>query len=180
METFSALLALCVGNSPASGEFPAQRPVTRSFDVFFDLCLIKRLSKHSRSWWFETLSRPLWRHCNVLCITLPVYMSCVISQSIHFHFIAAKVKSSSDWNYSSKKQTRTMTAFWRCVNSPVPSGALVTTAAMMKYGWVAEQPWQQGLWGQHGAHLGPTGPRWAPCWPHEICYLGEQLGLDSA
>ena len=33
METFSALLALCAGNSPVSGEFPAQRPVTRSFDV---------------------------------------------------------------------------------------------------------------------------------------------------
>ena len=25
-------------------------------------------------------------------------------------------------------------------------------------------PWQQASWGQHGAHLGPTGPRWAPCW----------------
>ena len=37
METFSALLAICVGNSPVPGEFPAQRPVTRSFDVFFDL-----------------------------------------------------------------------------------------------------------------------------------------------
>ena len=24
----------------------------------------------------------------------------------------------------------------------------------------------------HGAHLGTTGPRWAPCWPHEPCYLG--------
>ena len=68
METFSALLAICAGNSPVSGEFPAQRPVTRSFDVFFDLHLIKRLSKHSRGWWFETLSRPLWRHCNVLWI----------------------------------------------------------------------------------------------------------------
>ena len=33
-------------------------------------------------------------------------------------------------------------------------------------------PWYQGLWGQHGAHLGPTGPRRAPCWPHETCYLG--------
>ena len=57
METFSALLALCKRNSPVSGEFPAQRPVTRSFDVFFDLPLIKRLSKHSRGWWFEALSR---------------------------------------------------------------------------------------------------------------------------
>ena len=43
METFSALLALCAGNSPVTGEFPAQRPVTRSFDVFFDLRLNKQL-----------------------------------------------------------------------------------------------------------------------------------------
>ena len=45
METFSALLAICAGNSPVPGEFPAQRPVTRSFDVFFDLRPNKRLSK---------------------------------------------------------------------------------------------------------------------------------------
>ena len=49
-----------------TGEFPAQRPMTRSFDVFFDLRLIKWLSKHSRCWWFETLSHPLWRHYNAL------------------------------------------------------------------------------------------------------------------
>ena len=36
-------------------------------------------------------------------------------------------------------------------------------------------PWWQGSWGQHGAHLEPTGPRWAPCWPHELCYLGCHL-----
>ena len=39
METYSALLALCVGNSPLTSEFPSQRPVARSFDVFFDLHL---------------------------------------------------------------------------------------------------------------------------------------------
>ena len=49
------------------GEFPAQSPVTRSFDVFFDLCLNKRLSKQSWGWWFETLSRRLWRHRNDMC-----------------------------------------------------------------------------------------------------------------
>ena len=65
METFSALLAFCVENSLVTGEFPAQRPVTRSFDVFFDLRLNKRLSKHPWGWWFETPSRSLWRHCNV-------------------------------------------------------------------------------------------------------------------
>ena len=64
METFSALLALCTGNSPVTGEFPAQRPVTRSFDVFFDLHRNKRLNKQSRRWCFETPSRSLWRHCN--------------------------------------------------------------------------------------------------------------------
>ena len=45
METFSALLAICAGNSPVTGEFPAQRPVKRSFDIFFDLRLNSRLSK---------------------------------------------------------------------------------------------------------------------------------------
>ena len=64
METFSALLAFCAGNSPVTGEFPTQRPVTRSFDVLFDLRLNKRLSKQSWGWWFETLSSPLWRHSN--------------------------------------------------------------------------------------------------------------------
>ena len=39
MKTFSALLALCVGNSPVTSEFPSQRPVTRSFGVFFDMRL---------------------------------------------------------------------------------------------------------------------------------------------
>ena len=47
METFSALLTICAGNSPVPGEFPSQRPVTRSFDVFFNLHLNKRLSKQS-------------------------------------------------------------------------------------------------------------------------------------
>ena len=51
-----------------SGEFPAQRPVTRSFDVFFDLRLNKRLSKQSWGWWFEMSSRPLWRHFNGTCL----------------------------------------------------------------------------------------------------------------
>ena len=65
MKTFSALLAICAGNSPGTGEFPTQRPVTRSFDVFFDLHLNKRLSKQSWGWWFQTPSHPLWRHCNL-------------------------------------------------------------------------------------------------------------------
>ena len=64
-QTFSAILALCAGNSPFTGEFPAQRPVTRSFGVFFNLRLNKGLSKQSRGWWFETSCYSLWRHFNV-------------------------------------------------------------------------------------------------------------------
>ena len=64
METFFALLALCVGNSPVTGEFPTQRPVTRNFVFFHDLRLNKWLSKESWGWWFETLSRPVWRYGN--------------------------------------------------------------------------------------------------------------------
>ena len=64
METFSALPALCEGNLLLTGGFPSQRPVTRSFDAFFDLRLNKRLSKQSRRRWFETPSRSLWRHRN--------------------------------------------------------------------------------------------------------------------
>ena len=54
---------LC-GEFTGPGEFPTQRPVTRSFHVFFDLRPNKPLSKQSWGWWFETLSRSLWRHRN--------------------------------------------------------------------------------------------------------------------
>ena len=63
MEPFSALLALCAGNSPVTGEFTFQRPVTRSF-VFFDLHLGKRLNKQSRRRWLDTQWHSFWRHCN--------------------------------------------------------------------------------------------------------------------
>ena len=62
MEAFSVLLTLCAGNSPVTGEFPTQRPVTRSFDVFFYLRPNKRLSKQWWGWWFETPCSSLWRH----------------------------------------------------------------------------------------------------------------------
>ena len=66
MEAFSALPAICAGNSPTTGEFPTRRPVTRIFDVFFDLRLNKRLSKQRCGWWFETPSCLLWRHSKCL------------------------------------------------------------------------------------------------------------------
>ena len=81
MDTFSALLILCAGNSPVTGEFPSQRPVTQMFDVLFDLRLNKWLSKQSRRRWFETPSRSLWRPCDV---TQVAAMPCV-----YIPFVAA-------------------------------------------------------------------------------------------
>ena len=73
MKTFSALLAICVGNSLVPGEFPAQRPVTWGFHVFFNLRPNKRLSKRWWGWWFETPLRPLWRHYNALRIIVYIH-----------------------------------------------------------------------------------------------------------
>ena len=72
---FRVTLAHCEENSPVTGEFSWQSPVMRSFDVFFGLRLNKRLSKQSRRRWFETPSRPLWRHCNV---QWPRLSNCII------------------------------------------------------------------------------------------------------
>ena len=73
METFSALMAISAGNSPVAGEFPAQRPVTRGFDAFFDLRLNKRLSKQLWGWWFETPSCSLWRQRNAYVFAVVMY-----------------------------------------------------------------------------------------------------------
>ena len=69
---------LC-GEFTGPGEFPTQRLVTRSFDVFFNLRLNKRLSKQPWGWWFETPSWSSWRQCNAalgnqLLWVNPVYL----------------------------------------------------------------------------------------------------------
>ena len=94
METFSALLAICAGNSPVPGEFPTQRPVTGSFDVFFDLCLNKRLRKQSRGWWFETLSCPLWRHRND--VFKPLFTD-LCQRTMHWPLGNVEVYFSNSW-----------------------------------------------------------------------------------
>ena len=92
METFSTLLAICAGNSPVTSEFPAQRPVTRISDVFFDLRQNKRLSKQWWGWWFEMPSHPLWRHCNVSCRT-PL----IVSQRCFRHLLGAIRQQAINW-----------------------------------------------------------------------------------
>ena len=99
MEPFSALLALCAGNSPVTGEFPAQRPVTQSFDDFFDMRLNKRLSKQAWGWWLETPSRPLWCHCNEatknqLLWYMYKIVNDIFSSNTHKQFYKSQIMSS--------------------------------------------------------------------------------------
>ena len=78
MEIFSALLTLCVGNSPVTSEFLSQRSVTWSFGVFFDLRLNKRLSEQLWGWWFEMPLHPLLHHCNGSIMWL-IPNTCILS-----------------------------------------------------------------------------------------------------
>ena len=109
METFSALLVLCAGNSPVPGEFPSQRPVMRSFDVFFDLRLNKRLSKQSWGWWFETLSRSL------LCIVMSKIAWLLITWQYkeESRTSAAMVLTYLSWEYSGLSTRRIK---WECLS----------------------------------------------------------------
>ena len=99
METFSVLLTLFVGKSPVTGEFPAQRTVTWSFDVFFDLRLNK-WSKQAWGWWSETPSCSLWRHCNdaggcgLLCFVM-ITLS-VLIRSMRYLIVASMTLGLSD------------------------------------------------------------------------------------
>ena len=93
METFSALLALCAGNSPVTGEFPSQRPVTRSFDILFDLRLNKRLSKQSGRRWLQTPWRS-WHHCNDVIGAFQIH---VIYLPMHFIVASLAPRQSHVW-----------------------------------------------------------------------------------
>ena len=63
---------------------------------------------------------------------------------------------------------RNSTAIWVCACAC----ACTHTTRVNQISLLVCHPWYQGSWGQHGAHLGPTGPRWASWWSHEPCYLG--------
>ena len=100
-------------NSPHKGQWRG------ALMFFFDLHLNKRLSKQSWGWWFETLSGPLWRHCNVA----PGRCSCNIAfavSNVHQRYISRHFM----WNCSHVNAIR---PHWRLVyitlgNGLVPLG----------------------------------------------------------
>ena len=100
---------LLCGEFTGPGEFPTQRPVARSFDVFFDLRLNKRLSKQPWGWWCETPSRPLWRQCNELINWQFVNVSGTMRTPISLFYCVINIwyvdndKNLHEWSTSAKR-----------------------------------------------------------------------------
>ena len=89
---------LC-GEYTGSRWIPPKRPMTRSFDVFFDLLLNKPLSKQSWGWRFETTSRPLWRHSSVIHSSLVCIMKSIpnvfnAAKALHYWLFVREIHRS--------------------------------------------------------------------------------------
>ena len=123
----SAFLVLCAGNSAVNGEFPAQVPVTQSFDVFFDLRQNKRLNKQYRRRWFEMPSRSFWHHCNVNhshgFVVLCFVVDMIITISCEFKWFVYPHSSSL--------------IHWYCGNRKVAHGILIVLVPVK---------WPWGIW----------------------------------
>ena len=126
---------------------PIMHPSHKSTDLYFRK-LIRPITNPSNYLWMITYSQASARPSSkVRCAASLqlVYWLSMMATSVH----------SSTAMKSGKKQSK-----------DVGSGV----------GWWsylgAYCPRYQDSWGQYGAHLGLTGSRWAPCWPHELCYLG--------
>ena len=76
-----------------------------------------------------------------------------------------------------------ISAPWKCIVSVWPTVPHINKIYVYPLGWFdwhwGKHPRWQSSWDQHGAHLGPVGPRWAPCGPHEPCYEGYDCPSDS-
>ena len=121
METFSALLALCAGNSSVTGEFSSKRASNGGFGVFCDVSLNKRLNKQPSRWWFEIPVCSLWRYCNVSIISestkyhLHVIYHAVTIYSRCYHSFAAasSLKYECHWKVFTKYFCMIHSAWWR-------------------------------------------------------------------
>ena len=106
---FRVTVPLC-GEFTSHGYFPAQRPVTRRFDIFSDLGPNKRLSKQSGGCWFEKSLRPLWRHSNVSFQWVSHHTPCVASSVSASHYTSRNIDSGNDFGMKhvyTQKQTQT-------------------------------------------------------------------------
>ena len=102
---------LC-GNSPVTGEFQSQRPVRRSFDVFFYMCPKKLLCKQSRRYWFETPSCSLWSHFNDFGNWLAARGSLFRADQVPVEFQSDRTTLNLYFEMSQNLPTKRLTAQW--------------------------------------------------------------------
>ena len=128
METFSGLLALCAGNSLVTSEFPSQRPVTRSFKVFFHLRLNKLWSKQFRHQWFEMPSHSLWCHCNDLCDFTSQWVINHLHPDYFFYPFVFKCSALKCWRFSSYSVRKSVTHLSYIVNTMAADDTVIYRA----------------------------------------------------
>ena len=136
METLSSLLALCAGTSPVTGEFPPQRPVARSFDVFY-LRLNKWLSKQSRRWSFETPSRSFWRQYNALAAVSSVHNVCEedLNYSLNDIHLTSEAYLRTKIGYSSTEFTSLINNYINITYTGCFTLTLISTAIWLNHRW---------------------------------------------
>ena len=118
MEIFSAVLALCAGNSSVTGEFPSQRPVTRIFYVFFDLRMHKRLSKQLWSWWSETPMRSfVWRRTDDKPLSGPI-IPCLL-----MYMRRSEFRQEDFWQFFSSRIECRPVPSWNMTRSTLKRGS---------------------------------------------------------
>ena len=128
---------LC-GEFTGPGEFPTQKPVTWSFDVFFDLHLNKRLSKQPWGWWFETPSWSLWRQCNEI---FQAYFSTLNLPEVCFNIkIMAYFTILVRWSLYWKKTQISLTTTMSTEGKGLPHSTL-PTVIMPKFNKINIEIW---------------------------------------
>ena len=106
-----------------TGVSPTQKPVTLSFDVFFDLHLNERLSTQSWGWWFETPARPLWRHSNALiCSSYSVLLSKMEAKE----FESLNVFKVCMYSKSTAQTVFICLFVWECMQCRIPLVKIMT------------------------------------------------------
>ena len=112
------------------GEFPSQKPVTRSFDIYFDLHLNQQISKQWISWWFDSPSRSLWRDCNVfhmmhiiICVTKSYMQEICLKHYFQWTMSCTswKLKSNIPWRHRTCDDN-IYRYHQQCVNMYLPLG----------------------------------------------------------
>ena len=157
---------LCAGNSPVTGEFTAQRASN---------------AKNVPIW---------WRHheidCQIIYLLVGVHgilpgFYLPLAQSFWSSGLPGPEMMLNIWRHGVVEENIIAICHPELMSPHHVRPKLAFVFMAQKYNWKIQRSqhvvltWshcQQGSWGQHGAHLGPTGPRWVPCWPHELCHLG--------